>query len=121
MLTSNKIRDIAILRTMGMMRRSVLKIFLYIGMKIGIWGTALGCILGLTIALNIDTIKNILEKISSHELFSEEIYFLSQLPAEVNPIEVVYIIGFSLLMCLIATIYPASKASKLNPVDALRF
>lgn len=121
MLTSNKIRDIAILRTMGMMRRSVLKIFLYIGMKIGICGTALGCILGLTIALNIDTIKNILEKISSHELFSEEIYFLSQLPAEVNPIEVVYIIGFSLLMCLIATIYPASKASKLNPVDALRF
>lgn len=121
MLTSNKTRDIAILRTMGMNKRSILKIFIYVGSAIGVLGTIVGVIIGLSVALNIDTIKSILERLSGSELFSEEIYFLSQLPSKIDSIEVLIIIGFALLMSFIATLYPAKKASKLNPIEALRF
>lgn len=121
MLTSNKTRDIAILRTVGMTRSSILKIFLYIGTTIGVLGTSLGLALGIAISLNVEKIKNFLEKFTNSELFNEEIYFLSQLPVKINPTEVLLIAVFSLLMCFLATIYPAKKASSLNPVDALRF
>ncbi len=121
MLTSNKTRDIAILRTVGMTKHSILKIFLYIGSTIGVFGTGLGLALGLAVSLNIEKIKNFLEKLTGNELFSEEVYFLSQLPVKINPVEILFIAIFSLLMCFLATIYPAKKASALNPVDALRF
>lgn len=120
MLTNSKTRDIAILRTMGVTRASILKIFFYIGSSIGILGTATGVSLGLLLSLNIDKIKQFLEKFSDSSLFNEEIYFLSQLPSKVDWNEVLYIILFSVFLCFLATIYPARKASKLDPVEALR-
>ena len=121
MLSSNKIRDIAILKTMGMKRKSILKIFIYIGSTIGILGTILGIGIGLLVSSNIDKIKGILDKISGSNVFSEEIYFLSQLPSKIDWNEVTLICIFSLLLCFFATLYPAFKASKFNPIDALRF
>lgn len=121
MLTSNKTRDIAVLRTIGMSKKSILHIFLYVGSTIGVLGTVLGTVLGLSVALNINKIKAFLESLSGTDLFSEEIYFLSQLPSKIDIYEIITIAGFSLLMSFLATIYPARKAYCLNPVDALRF
>lgn len=120
MLTSSKVKDIAILRTMGITQKSVLKIFFIIGSSIGILGTGLGVSLGLLVSLNIDRIKQFLEKLSGTDLFNEEIYFLTQIPSQTDWMEVLYIVIFSISLCFIATIYPAKKASKLDPVEALR-
>ncbi len=120
MLTSSKTRDIAILRTMGMTQKSILKIFFTIGSSIGVLGTTIGISLGLLVSTNIDRIKQFLERFSNSELFSEEIYFLTQIPSKVDWLEVLYITLFSIILCFIATLYPAKKASKLDPVEALR-
>ena len=120
MLTNSKIKDIAILRTMGMKKKSILKIFFIIGSSIGILGTTTGISFGLVVSLNIDRIKQFLEKFSNSELFSEEIYFLTQIPSKTDWLEVSYISVFAIILCLLATIYPAQKASKLDPVEALR-
>lgn len=120
MLTSSKTRDIAILRTMGMTQKSILKIFFTIGSSIGFLGTTIGISLGLLVSTNIDRIKQFLERFSNSELFSEEIYFLTQIPSKVDWLEVLYITLFSIILCFIATLYPAKKASKLDPVEALR-
>lgn len=120
MLTSSKVKDIAILRTMGITQKSVLKIFFIIGSSIGVLGTGLGVSLGLLVSLNIDRIKQFLEKLSGTDLFNEEIYFLTQIPSQTDWMEVLYIVIFSISLCFIATIYPAKKASKLDPVEALR-
>ncbi len=120
MLTHSKVRDIAILRTMGATKRSIQKTFFIIGSSIGILGTILGIILGLTVSLNIEKIRRFLEKLSGSDLFNEEIYFLSQLPSKTDFVEVAIISIASIVCCLIATWYPARKASLLEPVDALR-
>ena len=120
MLTSSKTKDIAILRTIGMTKKSILKIFFTIGSSIGLFGTATGISLGLIVSLNIDRIKQFLEKFSGSELFSEEIYFLTQIPSKTDWKEVSCISIFAIILCLLATIYPAQKASKLDPVEALR-
>ncbi|MDR1289438.1 MAG: lipoprotein-releasing ABC transporter permease subunit [Holosporales bacterium] len=120
MLTNSKTRDIAILRTMGATRRSILRIFFYIGSSIGIFGTGTGLGLGLLVSLNIDRIKKVLEGMSGSNLFSEEIYYLSQIPSKTDWQEVAGIVAFSLILCLIATLYPAKKASNIDPVEALR-
>ena len=120
MLTNSKTRDIAILRTIGATKTSILKIFFYIGASIGVLGTTTGVTLGLLVSLNIDKIKQFLERFSHGELFSEEIYFLSQIPSKIDWTEVTYIVLISLALCFLATIYPARKAAKLDPVEALR-
>ena len=120
MLTSSKIKDIAILRTMGMTKQSIIKIFFTIGSSIGLFGTACGISLGLVVSLNIDRIKQFLEKFSDSKLFNEEIYFLTQIPSKTDWMEVSCISVFAIILCLLATIYPAIKASKLDPVEALR-
>ena len=121
MLVKDKSRDIAILRTIGASRRSMLKIFILAGGMIGVAGTAAGTLLGIGFALNIETIRQGLQSLTGTELFSAEIYFLTQLPADVNWMEVVSVVGMALVISLFATLYPAWRAARLDPVEVLRY
>ncbi len=121
MLVQDKAKDIAILRTMGLTRGGIQRVFLMSGLTVGFIGTLAGVILGLTFSYNIDAIKEWLEGLSGKELFSAEIYFLSHLPAEVNLREVVVVAVMSLTLSLLATLYPSWKAGRTDPVEALRY
>jgi len=121
MLVKDKTSDIAILRTMGASTKQIMLIFIYNGMFIGLLGTTLGLILGITFSYNIQTIKNFLESITGTKLFEAAIYFLYSLPSEVRTEDIILIASLSIVLCFLATIYPSYKASKLNPVDALRY
>lgn len=121
MLVKDKGRDIAILRTMGASKGMMMRIFMMDGAYIGILGTMIGTGLGILFCENIETIRRFLEKLSGRDLFSAEIYFLSKLPAEINWTEVISVAVIALLLSLLATIYPAYKASKYDPVEALRY
>ncbi|NBT85723.1 MAG: lipoprotein-releasing ABC transporter permease subunit [Alphaproteobacteria bacterium] len=121
MLVKDKTKDIAILRTMGASRGSMMRVFFLTGATIGAVGTLMGVILGLSFSLNIESIRQFLQGLSGTELFSEEIYFLTQLPAKVDWWEVCAVVGMSLLLSFFATLYPAWRAARLDPVEALRF
>jgi len=121
MMVKDKGRDIAILRTMGATRGMVMRVFLLSGMSVGLIGTVTGFALGLAFSLNIETIRQWIEKLSGSELFAAEIYFLSKLPAKVDPTEVVMVVAMALGLSFIATLYPAWRAARLDPVEALRY
>jgi len=121
MLVKDKGKDIAILRTMGASKGSVLKIFTLTGASIGFLGTLMGAILGIAFSLNIETIRQFLEGVTNTELFADEIYFLSKLPAVVDWHDVLGIVFMAFLISILATIYPAWRASRLDPVEALRY
>ncbi|MEO3430051.1 lipoprotein-releasing ABC transporter permease subunit [Pelagibius sp. CAU 1746] len=121
MLVKDKGRDIAILRTMGATRGMVMRIFFLSGASIGVVGTAFGFVLGFLFADNIQTIREFLQNLTGIGLFPAEIYFLSRLPAVVDVGEVVLIVGLALALSFLAPLYPAWRAARLDPVEALRY
>ncbi len=121
MLVSDKNKEVAILRTIGLKRRSVIRIFMICGSAIGFLGTLFGLGIGLAFASNIEEIRLWLESMTNTNLFAAEIYFLSQLPAEVRMGDVINIVGLSFGLSLLSTIYPAWKASRIQPAEALKY
>ena len=121
MLVKDKGRDIAVLRTMGATKGMIIRIFFIDGAFIGVVGTLLGLAIGIVFCENIETIRQCLESLSGRELFSAEIYFLSKLPAKIDWTEVGIVAGVSLMLSFLATLYPAYRAAKYDPVEALRY
>ena len=121
MLVKDKAKGIAIMKSFGASKTAIMKIFFITGSTIGVSGTFIGLILGVLITNNISSIQSWLNGVTGRELFSAEIYYLSQLPAKINYNEVVVIVLVSLLLSLLSTLYPAWKASRLDPVEALRY
>ncbi|HSA82395.1 MAG TPA: lipoprotein-releasing ABC transporter permease subunit [Geminicoccaceae bacterium] len=121
MLVKDKGRDIAILRTMGATRGAVMRVFFMSGAAIGVTGTIAGFLLGIGFAANIETIRHWLQALTGTDLFSAEIYFLSQLPARIEAFDVLSVVLMSLALSLLATLYPSWRAARLDPVEALRY
>lgn len=121
MLVKDKGRDIAILRTMGATRGMVMRIFFLSGASIGVVGTLIGFVLGVLFADNIEAIRQWLQGLTGTELFSAEIYFLSQLPAEIRATDVLSVVVMALGLSFLASLYPSWRAARLDPVEALRY
>ena len=121
MLVKDKNGDIAIMRTMGATRRSVLTIFLVTGASIGVVGTLVGLLLGILFCAHIEEVRQFVQFLTATELFPPEVYFLSRLPARLDWGEVAAIVAMTLGLTLLATLYPAWRASRVEPADALRY
>jgi lipoprotein-releasing system permease protein len=121
MLVKDKSADIAILRTMGATRGTIMRVFFITGASIGVVGTLAGLIMGIVVCLNIESLRQFVSYLTSTNLFSPELYYLSQLPAEINTNEVITVVLMALILSIIATLYPSWRASRLDPVEALRY
>ena len=121
MLVKDKSSDIAILRTMGATQGAIMRVFLITGASIGVVGTLVGFLLGTVVCLNIEEIRRFLSWLTNTELFSPELYFLSQLPADMNVKETTAVLIMALGLSLLATLYPSWRAARLDPVEALRY
>jgi lipoprotein-releasing system permease protein len=120
MLVNEKRKDIAILKTIGASKKQILLIFMLSGSMIGLIGTSIGVVFGVLIAKNIDNIRIFLEKISNIKIFEAAIYFLYHLPSVVEYSNVVFVSIMSIIISVLATIYPAYKAASLDPAEAIR-
>ena len=121
MLVKDKGRDIAILRTMGATRGAIMRIFFMTGAAIGVFGTLAGLIIGVILCQSVENIRQFLSWLSGTTLFNPELYFLSQLPAKMDVSETVAIVLMALALSLLATLFPAWRAARLDPVEALRY
>ncbi|MEK9574026.1 MAG: lipoprotein-releasing ABC transporter permease subunit [Candidatus Puniceispirillaceae bacterium] len=121
MLVRSKNADIAVLRSMGASSGMVMRVFLITGASIGVIGTFVGTILGLLFCWQIDAIKRFIEGLSGAELFSAEIYYLSKLPAIIDPSEVLTVVVMAFVLSLVASLYPAWRASHIAPAEVLRY
>jgi len=121
MLVKDKGRDIAILRTMGATQGMMMRVFFIAGSSIGAMGALVGTAFGLLFSWNIDSIRKVIETLSGTELFNAEIYFLSKLPARVDLNEVIFVVIIAFLLTFLASLYPSWRASRLDPVEALRY
>ena len=121
MLVRSKNADIAVLRSMGASSGMVMRVFLITGASIGVIGTFVGTILGLLFCWQIDAIKRFIERLSGAELFSAEIYYLSKLPAIIDPSEVLTVVVMAFVLSLVASLYPAWRASHIAPAEVLRY
>ena len=121
MLVQTKKADIALMRTMGASQYLIIKVFMLTGSIIGFLGTFVGVLLGVFVSMNIEKIRQLVTSIFGQELFSAEIYFLSKLPSNININEVLTVICISIFLTLLASIFPAWKASKISPAEALRY
>ncbi|WP_264602901.1 lipoprotein-releasing ABC transporter permease subunit [Rhodobium gokarnense] len=121
MLVKDKGSDIAILRTMGATRGAIMRVFFITGAAIGTLGTLAGFLLGVVVCANIESIRQFTAWLTSTELFSPELYFLAEMPADMDNGETVTVVVMALVLCFLATLYPAWRAARLDPVEALRY
>src|SRR5262245_37801840 len=121
MLVKDKGRDIGILRTMGVTQGAIMRVFMVTGASVGVVGTIVGFLLALLVCLNIESIRRFLSWMTNTELFSPELYFFSKLPADLDAGETTAVVVMALALSLLATLYPAWRAARLDPVEALRY
>jgi len=115
-----KNKDIGILKTVGLNNKSLIKVFLSIGLIIGLVGTFLGSVFGIVFSLNIQSIQIFIENILNTKLFAKEVYYLSNLPSKLNSSEIIFVILISIIICLIATTFPAYRSTKIDPIKSLK-
>ena len=121
MLVKDKGGDIAILRTMGASQGSIMRVFLITGASIGVVGTAIGFLVGTVICLNIESVRQFVSWVTNTEVFPSQVYFLSKLPADMDPGETFAVVLMALTLSVLATLYPSWRAARLDPVEALRY
>ena len=121
MLVQDKQADIAILRTLGLSPRQVMQVFMVQGLVIGLVGVALGVVFGVLLSQNLSALVHVVESITGNELMPADVYYISGVPTVVNPMDVLTVTVVAIVMCLLATVYPAWRAAKTNPVEALRY
>jgi len=120
-LVKNKTRDIAILKSIGVLNKSIVKIFFLVGVTIGTSATIFGVLLGVTFSMYIENFRQFISSVFNISLFPEEIYFLSTMPSEINPSSIFIISLCSILITIIVSIFPALKAAKLDPIKSLKY
>ena len=120
-LVKNKTRDIAILKSIGVLNKSIIKIFFLVGVIIGTSATVFGIFLGVLFSIYIENIRSFLSSSFNISLFPEEIYFLSKMPSEINPFSIFIIAACSIFITIIVSIFPALKAAKLDPIQSLKY
>ncbi len=121
MVVMEKSKEIAILKSMGASRSSIMKIFSFQGLIIGVTGTMIGCVGGFTVVPNLNEIVGFIEKIFGITAFPSDVYYLDKIPSEIQYFDSFLIVVFSILICFVASLYPAWRASRLNPVEGLRY
>ncbi|WP_440649007.1 lipoprotein-releasing ABC transporter permease subunit [Candidatus Pelagibacter sp. HIMB1521] len=120
-LVKNKTRDIAILKSIGVLNKSIIKIFFLVGVIIGTSATIFGIFLGVTFSIYIENFRQFLSSVFNISLFPEEIYFLSKMPSEINPTSIILISVCSIIITILVSIFPAFKAARLDPIKSLKY
>ena len=120
-LVKNKTRDIAILKSIGVLNKSIIKIFFLVGVIIGTSATIFGIFLGVTFSIYIENFRQFLSSVFNISLFPEEIYFLSKMPSEINPTSIILISVCSIFITILVSIFPAFRAAKLDPIKSLKY